>query len=127
MRKIAPLIAIITGIITISFSIISLLAVRGIIGNNSWVGKFPYGSTASTVGLIIAIIVGIIEILLGNWSWQKARGIASLLLIIFFGLSIANLIYIATTGNGWPISTIIALVINGIAFAGITAGFIKGK
>jgi hypothetical protein len=39
MKKLAPLLVIGAGLITIIFAVISLLATHGVITNNAWVGQ----------------------------------------------------------------------------------------
>jgi hypothetical protein len=73
------------------------------------------------------MVISFIQVTLGVWTWQKPRGFSSFLLMGSFGISVAALIYASTTSSTWPISTIISLIINGLALIGLVLGFLKGN
>jgi len=127
MRKIIPFFVIITGLLATVFSILSILAIKGVISNNSWVGQWT-GGTKLTMTIYIGILLfGLAQIIIGRWSWKKPRGVGSLILIILFGLSTAMGLYASITASTWPVSTIITLVLSGTCFTGLLVGFLNGN
>lgn len=128
MRKIILFFVIFSGFITVIFSIMSILSIKEIISTNIWEGKWNSNVTSSTMGAyIVILLIGIAEIIIGRWSWKKARGFSSLILIICFGLMSIIGLYVSIIANSLPISTIVILILSIISFVGLLIGFLKGN
>ena len=136
MKKIGPILAIISGLVTIIFATLGLLAVKNVIDSPDFLGKFQDAitkqvsntvSTTVTVMYIIMIITGLVQFSLGIYSFKNPGGIAAFILLILFVAATTFAVIAGVKAQSWPASATVSIIINGLASIGLLTGFIKGK
>ena len=132
MRKLGPLIAIISGLVLAVFAGLSMMVATGNATDIAWLGKFTESATSSVPGntaasTLYGILIGfgVIEMILGLFAWNNSRGLSALIL---FGLVITSMVFSIITGvkaHHFPIATIIMISVQGIASLGMLSGFLN--
>ncbi|MBX4209989.2 MAG: hypothetical protein K4H23_02305 [Mollicutes bacterium PWAP] len=131
MRKIGPIVSIVAGTFTTIFAILGILVIYGQMDGNGFVGNYIKTIKDNDVSiktiLFIHLGLGLVQILLGIFSIKKARGISSIILLIVFAVSFGLILYSSIHNDEWPTTSIINLVIYGIASSGLIYGLFKGN
>ena len=133
MKKIGPILAIISGFITAAFAIFGLLVAEDVLTPNDFFGNYSSEvvkgaskvNTTVSVMYIILIVIGLIEMALGVAAFKNGGGVAAFILLVFFAISLTLSIIAGVNSKSWPTSGIISLVITALATVGLALGFVK--
>ena len=135
MKKIGPLLAIISGAITVILAIWGLLIAQNILKQMDFIGKYiseadnlaSKANTGASIIFGILIASGVIQALLGAFAMFKPRGVSSFILLLIFVATTTLSIMAGVKAESWPTSTIVLLVINGASAIGLALGFVGGN
>ena len=132
MRKLAPIMAIGSGLLAIVVGIISLLMAHDVINSVDWVNTYNSKTSPSTdlsKDVIFGIQVGFgaIAVMLGVSAFKRGRGFAAFLLLIIFAAATGFGFYVATKDDVWNTMTIVSLVVYSLATLGLTLGLLLPK
>ena len=132
MRKYGPILAIISGAITFILATLGLVVAGGFMSESKWLGEYSVtNSVASDLGAtmvyIIIMFVAAFQIMLGIFAFKNGKGIAAFILLGLFGFIFIMTIIAGTRSNSWPTSSIITIVINGLAAGGLGYGLFIAK
>lgn len=130
MKRLGPVLAIISGITTLVFGILLFLASRGEF-DMDFLGKYvdENGANviikAANVGYGVMIGSGALLLIIGIFAFRKPNGFFAFILLIIIALSITSTVLGAVKADSWPTATIISLVINGLAAFGLITAFTR--
>lgn len=131
MRKIGPILAVVSGIIGITLATLGILISRNIISDIKFIGDYTDGikktNSSVTTIYIIALVIGIVEVLLGMYAIQKSNGLSAFILLVLFAATTGMAVWAGVKSNSWPTSSIVSISVSGIASFGLLMGFIKGE
>lgn len=131
MKKLGPILAIFSGIVTLVLSTLGILASEAIIKSFDFMGNYTSdvaskatdGNTTVTVLYGVMIAVGVIQIALGTWAFKNSKGFAAFILLIIFVGTTTLAIINGVKADSFPTGTIVQISINAIASIGLLAGF----
>lgn len=135
MKKMGPILATISGLFTLVIATLSILVLKDVITGVKFLGHFDTDvakvASDSKTGLmtiyIIMIVFALIQISLGSYALQKPRGIAAFILLGIFAATIVMQVIGGVHASSWPATSIITIVINSIAAAGLLVGLLHKK
>ena len=134
-KKIGPVIAILSGLVTLVFAVMVILATKNIISDQSWLKGFKEGTINTskrfnqenaTVYWMFGITAGIgfLTFAIGIFAFMNSGGIAA---FIILALIVAQMVFTIIGGvkqNYFSTATIIILSVQGIASAAMLSGLI---
>ena len=126
MRKLGPTLAIISGLIGIILWTLVLLVLNDVT-EIKFVGEYNSDNNVSDAAAYGGLIASIISFLLGFFAYKKARGFASFILLIIFGIRFVFALMNMIDADEFPIFTVINVVILGLAAVFLLIGFIRGN
>ncbi|MCK5867043.1 MAG: hypothetical protein KAG14_01460 [Mycoplasmataceae bacterium] len=134
MRKIGPILAIISGISAIVMATLGLLVASGTIDSTELIATVnkqqlnrANGDISINTLYYISIGVGALMLLMGGLAFSNSRGIASFLLLALFALSFGLGVWVGIKQDSFPTTTIVSLSITGVATLGLAIGFFAPK
>lgn len=131
MKKLGPILAIISGVIGIALATLGILIAQDVIKDIKFIGDYTDGvkrvNSSVTTIYIIALVIGILQVMLGMYAIQKPHGFSAFVLLVLFAATTTLAIWAGVKADSWPASSIISISVSGIATIGLLIGFTKGE
>lgn len=136
MRKIGPILAILSGFVTLVLAVLGLLVAQGVLKELGFIGDFQNEATKTIISTtkttvttmyIIMIVTGLLQFTLGIYALKKPGGFAAFILLVLFVATTTLSVISGIKAATWPGSATFSIVINGLASIGLLTGFIKEK